>query len=231
MALRQAGMETKRRILSVCVRLFLEQGYKNTTVRQIVAEADTSASSFQNIFGSKDGVLIDLVESMFGSQFSMARGIANSDLSPIYIYAAETAIQLALTEMNENLREIYIEAYSLPRTLEYIYLHTTYELKQIFETYCPEYSDSDFYEMEIGSAGIMRNYMAKKCDIHFSLSRKIECFLMAAMRVYKVPENEIGEVIRFMNEFDAIEIANEVMCKLFEMLEMKFDFKFHTGEK
>lgn len=231
MALRQAGMETKRRILSVCVRLFLEQGYKNTTVRQIVAEADTSASSFQNIFGSKDGVLIDLVESMFGSQFSMARSIANSDLSPIYIYAAETAIQLALTEMNENLREIYIEAYSLPRTLEYIYLHTTYELKQIFETYCPEYSDSDFYEMEIGSAGIMRNYMAKKCDIHFSLSRKIECFLMAAMRVYKVPENEIGEVIRFMNEFDAIEIANEVMCKLFEMLEMKFDFKFHTGEK
>ncbi len=231
MALRQAGMETKRRILSVCVRLFLEQGYKNTTVRQIVAEADTSASSFQNIFGSKDGVLIDLVESMFGSQFSMARSIANSDLSPIYIYAAETAIQLALTEMNENLREIYIEAYSLPRTLEYIYLHTTYELKQIFETYCPEYSDSDFYEMEIGSAGIMRNYMAKKCDIHFSLSRKIECFLMAAMRVYKVPENEIGEVIRFMKEFDAIAIANEVMCKLFEMLEMKFDFKFHTGEK
>lgn len=69
MALRAAGLETKKRILSVCVRLFLEQGYKNTTVRQIVNEADTSISAFQNIFHSKDGVLLDLVGSMFGGQF------------------------------------------------------------------------------------------------------------------------------------------------------------------
>lgn len=69
MALRAAGLETKKRILSVCVRLFLEQGYKNTTVRQIVNEAGTSISAFQNIFHSKDGVLLDLVGSMFGGQF------------------------------------------------------------------------------------------------------------------------------------------------------------------
>ena len=52
--------------------------------------------------------------------------------TPVYAYAVETAIQLTLTELNENLREIYLEAYSLPDTAEYIYLHTTAELKQIF---------------------------------------------------------------------------------------------------
>ena len=52
--------------------------------------------------------------------------------TPVYAYAVETAIQLTLTELKENLREIYLEAYSLPDTAEYIYLHTTAELKQIF---------------------------------------------------------------------------------------------------
>ena len=36
-----------------------------------------------------------------------------------------------------------------------------------------DYSESDFYEMEIGTAGLMRNYMARKCDIHFPLERTI----------------------------------------------------------
>ena len=37
--MRRDSRETKRKILTVCVRLFLEQGYKNTTVSQIVDEA------------------------------------------------------------------------------------------------------------------------------------------------------------------------------------------------
>ena len=81
--------------------------------------------------------------------------------------------RFTLTELNENLREIYLEAYSLPDTAEYIYLHTTAELKQIFGGNFPGYTNSDFYEMDIGTAGLMRSYMARKCDIHFLLDRKL----------------------------------------------------------
>ena len=137
----------------------------------------------------------------------------------------ETAIQLTLTEQNENLREIYIEAYSLPDTSEYIYLHTTAELKQIFGANFPTATESDFYEMEIGTAGLMRSYMARKCDIHFPLERKLSRFLTAAMRVYKVPEEEQARVLAFIQALDIKAIATEVMVKLFAMLEMKYDFK------
>ena len=43
---------------------------------------------------------------------------------------------------------------------EYIYVHTTAELKEIFGGNFPDYTDSDFYEMDIGTAGLMRSYMA-----------------------------------------------------------------------
>ena len=223
--MRRDSHETKRKILTVCVRLFLEQGYHNTSVSQIVEEAGVARGSYLNLFPTKDKILLELVGTMFSGQFSVARSVADRQLPPVYAYAVETALQLTLTELNENLREIYIEAYSLPETSEYIYLHTTAELKQIFGGNFPDYSDSDFYEMEIGTAGLMRSYMARKCDIHFPLERKLSRFLTASMRVYLVPEEEQAGVLAFIQSLDIRTIATKVMYKLFAMLEMKYDFK------
>ena len=228
--MRRDSSETKRKILTVCVRLFLEQGYKNTSVSQIVDEAGVARGSYLNLFPTKDKILLDLTETMFGGQFGMARSIADTKLPPVYAYAVETAIQLTLTELNENLREIYIEAYSLPETSEYIYLHTTAELKQIFSANFPDYSDSDFYEMEIGTAGLMRNYMARKCDIHFPLERKLSRFLTAAMRVYRVPEDELEQAVRFVERLDIRSIAERVMHTLFQTLAMHYDFSLQEIE-
>ena len=228
--MRRDSSETKRKILTVCVRLFLEQGYKNTSVSQIVAEAGVARGSYLNLFPTKDKILLDLTETMFGGQFGMARSIADTKLPPVYAYALETAIQLTLTELNENLREIYIEAYSLPETSEYIYLHTTAELKQIFGENFPDDTESDFYEMEIGTAGLMRNYMARKCDIHFPLERKLSRFLTAAMRVYRVPEDELEQTVRFVERLDIRSIAERVMHTLFQTLAMHYDFSLQEME-
>ena len=228
--MRRDSSETKRKILTVCVRLFLEQGYKSTSVSQIVDEAGVARGSYLNLFPTKDKILLDLTETMFGGQFGMARSIADSKLPPVYAYAVETAIQLTLTELNENLREIYIEAYSLPDTSEYIYLHTTAELKQIFGENFPDDTESDFYEMEIGTAGLMRNYMARKCDIHFPLERKLSRFLTAAMRVYRVPEDELEQAVRFVERLDIRSIAERVMHTLFQTLAMHYDFSLQEIE-
>lgn len=153
MALTSASIPTKNRILTTCVQLFLKKGYNGTTVIEILREAEVSASSFQNIFHNKEGVLLELVQSMFENQFGTARKIAGADTPPVLVYTVETAIQMALTELNENLRDIYLEAYTQPQCTEYIFQHTAAELKGIFGPYLPEAGESDFYELEIGSAG------------------------------------------------------------------------------
>ena len=45
---RRDGIETKKKILTVCERLFLEQGYKRTPITRIVEEAGDARGSFQN---------------------------------------------------------------------------------------------------------------------------------------------------------------------------------------
>lgn len=230
MTLRTAGLETKKRILSVCVRLFLEQGYKNTTVRQIVNEADTSISAFQNIFHSKDGVLLDLVGSMFGGQFGTARDITGLRLPPVYTYAVETAIQLTLTELNENLREIYIEAYTQNEASEYIFRQTAKELHAIFGSYHPEMTERDFYIMELGSAGIMRGYMAHPCSEDFPLEEKLDAFFRLSLGGYGVPAEEIERVVQKIRSLDIRAIAQGVMQQLFHALEMRYAFTLGTPE-
>ena len=231
MSTRQEAVEIRKRILSVCVRLFLEQGYKQTSISQIVEESGVARGSFQNFFHTKDVILMELVKTMFGGQFKMARSIAEAMPSPVYAYAVETSIQLAITEMKENLREIYLEAYTLPNISEYIYLNTTAELKLIFGSYFPDYTENDFYEMEIGTSGLMRSYMAKKCDIHFPFERKLERFLTAALRVYRVPEEELKKILSYMKGLDVKAIANEVMQRLLVMFETKFDLTLTKPEE
>ena len=223
-ALTNASLPAKKRILTVCVKLFLEQGYKKTTVAEIVQKANVSNSSFQNIFRAKDGVLTELVEFMFSNQFAMARGVAGTQLPPVYVYAVETAIQMTLTELNENLRDIYIEAYSHEEALEYIFRETAKELYQIFGPYQPQLTEQDFYALEIGSAGIMRGYMARPCDDVLTLEKKLVCFLSMSLRAYKVPEDEIHRVLAFMTELDIRAVAQQVMHQLFNALAMRFEF-------
>ena len=228
MAITSASLPAKKRILTVCVRLFLEKGYKRSTLAEIIKKADVSYSTFQNIFRAKDGVLTELVEFMFSNQFAMARDEAGAKLPPVYVYAVETAIQMTLTELNENLREIYIEAYTEKEASEYILRETAKELHGIFGSYLPDATERDFYNMEIGSASIMRGYMAHPCDEELPLEKKLRLFLTMSLRAYNVPQEELEQVIRFVEGLDIRAIAEQVMQKLFKALAMRYEFSL-TG--
>lgn len=218
----------KQRILAVCVRLFIEKGFKATTMLNIINEANVSAGTFQNIFRTKDGVLKELIDVMFDGQFKTAEGAVKNVQNPVLIYAVEVAVQLAIAESNENLREIYVEAYTSNDISEYLYQKTSVELIKIFKNYNPNWSDSDFYESEIGSAGMMRSYMMRKCDVYFTLKKKIDRFLSMTLNCYNVPDEEIKTIIQYVNTFDINKMAEYVMERLFSTLEMTFGFKFNS---
>lgn len=226
MSTRKTSMPTKNHILAVSAKLLLEQGYRATTIKQIADVADVSVSSVQNFFRSKEGLITALAQIMFAGQFGAARKSAENRLPPVYAYAAETAIQLVLTERNENLREIYIEAYTMPETLEYIHQNTAKELRSIFGDRFPEYEENEFYEMDIGTSALMRGYMAKPCDVHFPLHRKIERFLTASLRVYRVGEEEIGQILGFIRSLDLNALSDGVLAQLFSNLEHYFECDF-----
>ena len=81
------------------------------------------------------------------------------------------------------------KAYTQQRLLDYIQRATAKELHRIFGPYQPGLTEQDYYELELGTAGLMRGYMANPCTADFPLERKLEIFLTLALRGYKVPED------------------------------------------
>lgn len=104
-------------------------------------------------------------------------------------------------------------------------------MQRIFGPYLPECSASDFYEMDIGTAAIMRGYMERPCDLYFTLERKIECFLRMTLTVYHVPEAQISEILQTIAALDIRTIADSVIQRLFTALQMKYEFTLTDKEE
>ena len=216
--------DPKWRILMEAIELFVDKGFKETTIGDIAEAAEVTASQFKARFRTKDGVLYELIDFMFDSQFALARSNPNDD--PVFVYALETAIQLSIAEKHEHIRELYLEAYSAPRSLEFIRQRTAKELHHAFKAYNPSYEEIDFYECEIGTSGLMKAYMGHPCSMHFPLKTKVERFLQMALKAYNVPESKRNSVIASIASLDLNELSAKVLGRLFDSLESTFHCRF-----
>ena len=211
--LQARGIARRNKMLKAATFLFLEQGYDKTTTTQIAKAAGMSQASFFAAFESKEAILLELTKIMFSSQFVAAAAMMPTD-DPLLLYALETGLQLHITELSEPLREIYVMAYTLPSTTEYILKSTAVQIKAIFSPFMPDAEDKDFYEMDIASGSIMRGFMARKCDIYFTVQKKIERFLECCLKLYDVPEEKRASLIEAVLAFDLHSVAKRLIDEI-----------------
>lgn len=214
---------SRERILSACVKLFLEKGYRGTTVADITRLARVSNSSFQHFFGHKDGVLLELIHFMYDSQFAAADALGDAGTPPLYAYAVETAVQLAICEISPTLRELYLESYTHEDTLDYIQRATARRLLEAFGPYQPQLTEHDFLGLDVGTSGLMRGYMARPCGDGFTLETKVSDFLTLALRGLGVPEAEVGRAVAYVLTLDLRGMARQVVAGAVHVLAERYE--------
>ena len=205
------GRLTKAKMMQAAVTLFLQNGYQNTTISQISEMAGMTHSAFFRAFRDKEAILYALIAYVFDKQFAETDTLLAGVRDPLLLYGVETALQLHITELSEALRDVYVMAYSLPTTSEYIYQRTAQKLQAIFSPYMPGAEAKDFYELEIASGSIMRGYMAKKCDVYFTMEHKFARFLNCCMKIYCVPEEKCAQVLAAVQKVKLHAIAEKVI--------------------
>lgn len=220
--LQARGIARRNKMLKAATFLFLEQGYDKTTTTQIAKAAGMSQASFFAAFESKEAILLELTKIMFSSQFVAAAAMMPTD-DPLLLYALETGLQLHITELSEPLRELYVATYSLPSTSEYVYQNTTEKLLKIFAPYLPEAQENDFYELEIASASITRGFMARPCDLYFTMERKLRRYLSCCFRIYKVPQEVYAPVIEAALRRDLKSDAEKIIAATVQRAELGFE--------
>ena len=220
--LQARGIARRNKMLKAATFLFLEQGYEKTTTMQIATAAGMSQASFFAAFESKEAILLELTKIMFSSQFVAAAAMMPTD-DPLLLYALETGLQLHITELSEPLRELYVATYSLRSTSEFVYQNTTKKLMEIFGSYLPDAKENDFYELEIASASITRGFMARPCDLYFTMERKLRRYLSCCFRIYKVPQEVYAPVIEAALRRDLKSDAEKIIAATVQRAELGFE--------
>lgn len=218
MATRYETMHKK--IMLEASKLFLKNGYTNTTIKQLEAATGYTNGSIMNNIRSKEELLCSIVDYVLEGQFSAtAKFLDGITDDKILFYAAETTLQIYMAESSEKIRDIYANAYSLPKSSAIIQKTITAKLEDIFAETLPDLKTQDFYKLEIASGGIMRGFMTIPCDMWFTIEQKVDAFLLTTFRVYCVPEEKIKEAQEFVKQFDYPQIAENVVASMVRKLE------------
>lgn len=205
-----SGLLTQQKMLRSAINCFLKNGYEGATTAEIAKGAGMTPSSFFRAYPSKEALLLELVRWIFVGQYDLAQQVSGSK-DPMLVCAVEGALEMYTAELNEQLRELYVMAYSLPSTSMYIYRVMSERLFRVFSTFQPEAKARDFYELEIASAGMIRGYMSVPCDMYFSIEDKIERFLDCALKLYNVEEPERKRIIDTTLAMNLRETAEDIL--------------------
>jgi AcrR family transcriptional regulator len=214
--------KVRSRVLHAAAKLFLEKGYVNSTMKEISSLAGVNYGSMMFVFRSKEEILSELVGIVLDGQFeSTARLLVGKTEDKILFYAAETTLQLYMAESSEHIRELYTLSYSQSASSNIIYEKITVKLAEIFKEQYPDYTQGEFYEKELASAGIMRNYMTRPCGIYFTMDRKVRAFLENTFLLYEIKREKISEAIEFVSQFDWKRIAADIINNMLAYFEIK----------
>lgn len=212
----------KYKILNAAAKLFLSIGFERATIVKIADTAQVSRGSVCFAFRDKESILCELVAFVIEGQFEAIQDLLRDVTDdPLLLYAAENVLQLYLAESSEHMREMYQVSYSMPHSADVIFRTITGKLQEVFQPYCPTWQTRDFYEREIASAGIMRNYMSVPCDMYFTMDRKVRAFLEASLLLYHVPKERIDETVEFVKGYDWAAVAEGVITGMLSYLESR----------
>lgn len=222
--------ERENRMTYAAFRLFLENGYERTTTAAIAQAAGMSSSAFFAVFANKEALLLKLTKWTYEKQFAVTHELLGKDYDPVMFYAVEPAIQLYIAEKTEGLRELYVSSYSYAATANYIHQVVTDKLVDLFGKDHPGYTRQDFYELELATSGMLRSFMARKCDRSFTMEQKLRRFLTCGMTIYGVAPEKQQEVIDRVLKMDLKSVADQLMAQAMAQAQEEFQEAERKGK-
>jgi AcrR family transcriptional regulator len=214
--------ELYRQILTAATAMFMQKGYEKTSITDIARMSGVPKSKILYEMKSKEDILGMLVAKFLDGVTEAANSVSKKLTDDeVLIFMANEVLQIYMAEMNEDMRNLYLSAYSMPKTSETVLRRRTDLLYEKFGYMFPTFAVKDFYELEIASVGIMRAYMTVKCDMYFTIEAKVERLITTMLRIYEIDNDVIDEVQEFIKKIDFESLAKKAVHDAFKELDIK----------
>lgn len=217
-----ATLELHRKILTAATELFIKKGFERTTIADIAKISAIPKSKILYEMNSKEEILVHLVDKFLDGVTEASDAVSTKLTDDkLLIFMANEVLQIYMAEMSEDMRNLYLAAYSMPKTSEAVLRRRSEMLFEKFGYLFPSFALKDYYELEIATMGIMRAYMSVPCDMYFTIEAKIDRLISTMLKIYDVDEATIIRTREFISKINFEEIANKAVADVFKDLEIK----------
>mgnify|MGYP000139225207 CR=1 FL=1 len=193
---------TKERIMRASFKLFLENGYENTQIRQIAEESQAVTGSIYHFFRNKEDILRALIRPIFTKQIEICQNAVSDEESPLMQYLISCGVQLATCQKHRNLHEIYYLCYTSNDLCSEIIESNTEFLQKALAYYRSNLTRGELYLRCIGTTGALRAYMASGFMYdNIDVMDRIFTFASLTLRAYELPQEEIDRLLHALNSY------------------------------
>ena len=216
--------EIYNKVLTSSTALFIKKGFERTTIMDIARESGISKSKILYEMKSKEDILVLLVTKFLDgvTEISDAASTKLTD-DKLLIFMANEVLQVYMAEMSEDMRNLYLAGYSMPKTSEVVLRRRSEMLYEKFGYLFPAFALKDYYELEIATMGIMRAYMSVPCDMYFTMEAKVDRLLSTMLKIYDVDSKIVEATKAFMKKIDFEAVAKKAVDGVFEELSIKIN--------
>lgn len=201
---------TKKEIIQIATRLFLERGFTDTSVKLISDSLEISTGNLTFHYPTKEDMLAILVEMLCDFQWCTMEASLNEGSSQLMPLCLELAAMAAICEENSVARDFYISAYTHNLTLNIIRVNDQKKAQRLFASYHSDWNESNFAVAETLVSGVeyatLMNTAASP-----ELSVRIAGALRTILSIYGVPTEEIDQCIRNVLQLDYQNIGRQIL--------------------
>lgn len=218
---------TKLEIIRVASRLFLEEGYSVTSVRQIGEKVGISPGNVMFHFPTKEHMLAELVDMLCDFQWKLMENEVSDSTGSVMPICLELMSMAAACEKNEIAKDFFISAYQNPMTLEIIRKNDLERSKKVYADYCENWTEYQYVEAETLVSGIEYATLMTT-EISAPLDVRISGALNQIMSIYGVSEETRKNNIAAVLKMDYRAIGQRILKDFIKYTEMVTDAAFEN---
>lgn len=220
------GALTKVEIITEATKRFLENGYSNTTVSAIAKGLGMSQGNLTFHFPTKEHLLAILVDMLCDFQWKRMEKEADDGVSSIMAICLELTSMASACECDETIKDFFLSAYTSPLCLDIIRKNDTKRAKEVFGTYCSDWTDEQFAEAEILISGIEHATLMVAGN-PVPLEKRIEGALDSILGIYGIPEETRKIKLQKVFAMDYMSLGKRVLTDFKEYVVQANDQAFY----
>ena len=190
--------EVRKNIIKISRRLFLEQGYENTTVRQVLKKAHLSTGSLYHLFKNKEEILLCSLKDALLEISSLTDSIAVKHNEPVLRYALGIAVGISEIFNYKRLFNFYNAIYKNESAENFMISLKVARMKNLLNDLNLHFTDNEIHSRILAIHGATRAIMLALINKQLSahLNDIYSLIIRIALSEFNIPEKKINEIIK-----------------------------------